>query len=175
VLTHPLGEGAELRALEPWRAEEFAAHVARERDHLAPWLPWARSITDAAGARAFLQNYADRQAADGGRIYGLWVDGTLSGGTLFRVFDAPSGVCEIGVWAAAGVQGRGLIGRAARHMIDWAVTERGMSRVEWRCVPDNTRSIAAARRLGMTREGVLRGAFPFGGVRHDIEVWSLVR
>ena len=78
VLTHPLGDGAELRALEPWRAEEFAAHVAREREHLAPWLPWARSITDAAGARAFLQSYADRQAADEGRIYGLWVDGTTS-------------------------------------------------------------------------------------------------
>jgi RimJ/RimL family protein N-acetyltransferase len=59
-------------------------------------------------------------------------------------------------------------------MIDWAIGVRGMSRVEWRTVPGNARSIAAAKRLGMTREGVLRQGFPFGGVRHDVEIWSLL-
>jgi RimJ/RimL family protein N-acetyltransferase len=49
-----------------------------------------------------------------------------------------------------------------------------MARVEWRVVPDNLRSIAVAKRLGMTPEGVLRQAFPGDGVRHDIEVWSLL-
>jgi RimJ/RimL family protein N-acetyltransferase len=46
--------------------------------------------------------------------------------------------------------------------------------VEWHTVPDNARSIAAARRLGMTREGVLRSAYPLGGVRHDVEIWSVL-
>jgi RimJ/RimL family protein N-acetyltransferase len=49
-----------------------------------------------------------------------------------------------------------------------------MTRVEWHCVPHNTRSIAVARRLGMSRDGVLRSAFPFNGERHDVEVWSLL-
>jgi RimJ/RimL family protein N-acetyltransferase len=59
-------------------------------------------------------------------------------------------------------------------MIDWALRVRGMHRVEWRCAPGNTRSSAVARRLGMTREGVLRQAFPLRGERHDVEVWSLL-
>ena len=90
------------------------------------------------------------------------------------MFDAESGVCEVGVWLAPDVQGRGLVTRAAGHLIQWAFNVRGMTRVEWHCVPQNARSIAVARRLGMTRDGVLRSAFAFNGERHDVEVWSLL-
>jgi RimJ/RimL family protein N-acetyltransferase len=174
MLGFPLGDGAELRALEPWQAAEFADHVERARAHLAPWLPWATTVVDEASARAFLQRYAEERARDGGRVYGIWLGGELAGGTLFRVFDTRFGVCEVGVWLAPQAEGRGLVTRAARRMIEWAVRERGMARVEWRCVPTNERSIAVAKRLGMTRDGVLREAFPHQGVRHDVEVWSLL-
>ena len=174
MFAYPLSPGAELRPLEPWQAAEFAAHVAAARDHLAPWLPWARTVVDTESARAFLQRYADQQAAGGGRIYGVWVDDRLVGGTLFRVFDAPTSTCEIGVWLDPAAQGRGLVTAAARAMIDWAVRARGMHRVEWRVTPANARSVAVARRLGMTREGVLRAAFPMDGDRQDVEVWSVL-
>ncbi|MFI0357698.1 hypothetical protein [Actinomadura sp. 9N407] len=38
----PLGEGAELRPLEPWQAAEFLDHVVRVRDDIAPWIPWGK-------------------------------------------------------------------------------------------------------------------------------------
>ncbi|PRX96349.1 GNAT family N-acetyltransferase [Allonocardiopsis opalescens] len=174
MLTLPLGDGAELRALEPWNAEEFAAFIERERPALAPWLVWGSTIVDAEGARAMLQRYADEQAAGRGRIYGIWRGGTLVGGTLFRVFDTEAGVCELGVWLAAGERGRGLITKASRLMIDWAVHHRGMARVEWRTIPSNAASLAVAERLGMRRDGLLRGGYPFNGERHDVEVWALL-
>jgi ribosomal-protein-serine acetyltransferase len=174
MFAYPLTDGAELRPLEPWQAAEFAASVERSRAHLAPWLPWATTVTDEESARKFLQRYADSQASDAGRIYGIWLDGVLVGGTLFRVFEASAGVCEVGVWLAPEAEGKGLVTRAVRHMVDWAVGVRGMARVEWRTFTHNARSIAGAKRLGMTREGVLRQAFPLHGVRHDLEVWSLL-
>ncbi|MBN9102561.1 MULTISPECIES: GNAT family protein [unclassified Pseudonocardia] len=127
MLNHPLGDGAQLRPLEPWRAAEFAACIERDREHLAPWLPWAARIVDADGARAWLQTYADK-----------------------------------------------LVTRACRVMIDWAFEVRGLSRVEWRAVTSNVRSLATARRLGMVREGVLRAAVPGDDGRQDLEVWAVV-
>jgi ribosomal-protein-serine acetyltransferase len=174
MFAYPLGDGGQLCPLEPWQAAELAAYLDRARDHLAPWLPWATAVTDVDSARRWLQRYADRQAADEGRIYGIWLDDVLVGGALFRVFDADGGSCEVGVWLAPEAGGRGLVTRAARVMIDWAVGVRGMTRVEWHTVPDNVRSIAVAKRLGMRRDGVLRQAFPYQGVRHDVEVWSLL-
>lgn len=169
-----LGDGAELRPLEPWQAEEFLAHGERARPDIVDWIPWAARVRDVESARAFLRAYADRQAADKGRLYGIWVDGVLRGGTAFRTFDAQAGVCEIGVWLEAAARGRGLVTRAVRHMIDWAVGERGMTRVEWRCAPDNTRSQAVAKRLGMRYEGTRRRAFLVNGERRDEQIWSLL-
>ncbi len=174
MFTVPLGDGAEIRPFEPWQADAFADHIAANRDHLAPWLPWATSITDTAGARAFLQNYADGQAAGTRYLYSIWLDGVLVGGCLFRVFDVRTRTCEVGVWLAPEAEGRGIVTRACQAMIRWAVQERGMNRIEWRCVPHNKRSIAVAERLGMTRDGVLRQAFPFNGKLLDAEVWSLL-
>jgi RimJ/RimL family protein N-acetyltransferase len=59
-------------------------------------------------------------------------------------------------------------------MIDWAFRVRGMARVEWHNDPENVRSAAVAKRLGMTREGVLRSSFVLGGTRHDTEIWAIL-
>src|SRR5690606_31170460 len=57
-------DGAELRPLEPWHAEEFLAHLERGRDFINQYIPFAATATDTAGARAVLQRYADMRAAD---------------------------------------------------------------------------------------------------------------
>ncbi|AXK33841.1 N-acetyltransferase [Streptomyces armeniacus] len=170
----PLTDTAELRPLEPWQAEEFAESIDSARAHLSPWLPWPALITDVGSARRWLRDYADKQARDEGRIYGIWADGRLVGGLVFRTFDVASGVCEIGAWTVPEGEGRGLVHRGARELIDWAFRVRGMSRVEWRTVTANVRSTAAARRLGMTRDGTLRQVHAQDGRRHDVEVWSLL-
>ncbi|MFJ2025546.1 GNAT family N-acetyltransferase [Streptomyces sp. NPDC087897] len=165
---------AELRPLEVWQDEEFLAHMDRARELVDPWIPFASFATDRESARALLRRYAEKQAADTGRLYGIRLEGTLVGGVLFPSFDAGSGNCEIGVWLEPAAQGRGLITRAAERLIDWAVHERGMHRVEWRASPENARSIAVAQRLGMTRDGVLRQSYLYRGERHDTEVWSVL-
>lgn len=173
MLSLPLTEGAELRALEPWRAPEFHDYIERHRAHLAPWMPWAATIDDLTKAEAWLRKYAEDQARDGKRIYGIWLDGVLVGGAGFASFHVPSGVCELGAWLAPEAEGRGLVTRAAGHLVDWALHTRGLSRAEWRAATTNTRSLAVAKRLGMRREGVLRSALPMGdGVRYDVEIWA---
>lgn len=174
MLSLRLTDNAEMRALEQWHADEFAQHVAAAEEHLARWLPWGHSAANPMGASVVLQRYADELARGEGRIFGIWVDGKLSGGTLFRVWEKSNGLCEVGVWLAPEVTGRGLVNKAVTAMIDWAFHVRGMHRVEWRCAAGNEPSRKAAQRLGMTHEGTLRQAFRHKGVRHDIEVWSVL-
>jgi ribosomal-protein-serine acetyltransferase len=170
-----IAEHAELRPLEPWQAAEFLAHVDKARANIAPYIPWADLVIDEESARSFLGRYAQRQAADEGRIYGIWLDGEVVGGVLFRTFEAASGSCEIGAWLSADAEGRGLITRAAQRLIDWAIGIRGLHRVEWRCVVQNSRSAATAERLGMSLEGTLRQAFAYRGAVHDVQLWALTR
>jgi ribosomal-protein-serine acetyltransferase len=169
-----LGGGAQMRPLEPWQAEEFLAHMDRARAAIDPWIPWASVNTDLTAARTTLQRYADMQARDTGRLYGIWLDGVLVGGTMFVAFDARDGNCEVGCWLEPAATGRGLITRAVRLLIDWALVTRGLYRVEWHCRTDNVASSNVARRLGMTHEGTMRASYPWKGVRHDSEVWAVI-
>ncbi|WP_328538582.1 GNAT family N-acetyltransferase [Streptomyces sp. NBC_00344] len=170
----PLGDdGAELRPLEPWQAAEFLAHVDRGREFIGQHNALPDVVTDLASSRAFLQAYAERAAADTGRLHGIWADSTLVGAVIFRVMDIGQGNAEAGCWLEPAAAGRGLVTRAVRVLIDWAVEERGIHRVDWWVSAENEPSIAVARRLGMTKDGVLRESYRYRGKRHDEEVWSV--
>jgi ribosomal-protein-serine acetyltransferase len=174
VFAVDLGGGATLRPLEPWQAEEFLAHMDRARETVDPWIPWASRSTDLDSARATLRRYADLQARDAGRIYGIWLEGTLVGGTMFVAFDTGTGVCEVGCWLEPAATGRGLVTAAVGVLLDWAFRARGLHRAEWHCRPDNVASSNVARRLGFTLDGRLRESYPWKGVRHDTEIWAIL-
>src|SRR3569833_3885551 len=91
-------DGAELRPLEPWSAEDLLAHINRGREYIGRDSAVADVITDLASSRAFLQSYADRTAADTARIHGIWADGTLVGAVLFRTKDVGRGIAAAGCW-----------------------------------------------------------------------------
>jgi RimJ/RimL family protein N-acetyltransferase len=169
-----IGDDAVLRPLETWYAEEFLAHLDRGREYIGEFIGFPDLATDLASSRALLQSFADRAAADTGRLYGIWAGGTLVGGVMFRTLDVAAGKAEAGCWLEPAGVGRGLVTRAARLIIDWAVEERGIHRVEWLVSTGNSASIAVAQRLGMTKEGVLREYYLHRGKRADLEVWSVL-
>ncbi|SCG38091.1 GNAT family N-acetyltransferase [Micromonospora halophytica] len=169
-----LTDTAELRPLSPWHAEEFLANLDRCREHISPWVGASFVAADLDSARDVLQRYADRWARDGGGIWGIWDDGVLVGGVLFVSFDVAQGVCEAGCWLEPAAEGRGLVTRAAGRIIDWAIRERGIARVEWHTNPENARSIAVARRLGMSHDGTLRQRYPSPSGRVDSAIWSVL-
>jgi RimJ/RimL family protein N-acetyltransferase len=174
MLQLELPTGALLRSLEPWHAEKFAAHLDRAREHIRPWVGPSFVSTDVEGARATLNRYAQAAARDGARIFGIWDAGVLVGGVMFVEFSTASGGCEIGCWLEPAGEGRGHITAAVNALLAYAFQERGLHRAEWRCRSDNERSIAVARRLGMTFEGELRESWPVAGVFHNKSMWSIL-
>ncbi|MEV5148034.1 GNAT family protein [Streptomyces sp. NPDC052727] len=167
-------DGAELCPLQPWQAEEFLAHVDRGREFIGRFNGLPDVVTDLASGRAFLEAYADKEAADAGLIRAIRLDGTLVGAVVLRRMDVPQGTAEAGCWLEPAAVGRGLVTRAARLLIDWAIRERGIHRVEWWVSAGNAPSIAVARRLGMRREAVLRESHLYRGERHDEEIWAVL-
>ncbi|WP_344489277.1 GNAT family protein [Glycomyces endophyticus] len=172
--TASLGDGAELRPLVPAHAEETTVHMDRGREFIGRYVAIADVCADVEGTRGFLETYAAKAAADAGRIWGIWLDGTLVGGVLFRTMDFRMQTAEAGCWLEPAATGRGLVTRAVAAIVDWAVEERGIHRVDWWAAVSNTASLAVAQRLGMTREGVLREVYLHRGERYDMEVWSVL-
>ena len=166
-------DNARIADLEPWHAAELAQLFQRHGADFYEWLAWEH-FEQADACRGFIENYAKGRTEDTRRLFGIWIDGELVGGTLFPTISARQGTAEIGVFIAGPARGRGIVTRAVGAMVDWAFTERGLHRLEWKCAPGNEASRRIPQRLGFTHEGTLREAFRVREERQDLEVWALL-
>nr|WP_325048954.1 GNAT family protein [Kocuria tytonis] len=75
-------------------------------------------------------------------------------------------------WTAVSARGRGWTARAAATVADWALSERGVERLELGHRVNNPASGAVARSAGFVREGTERGKFLIDGARVDVETYG---
>lgn len=109
-------------------------------------------------AEAFVELVAGWWANGSQAVWGVYADGELAGVVgLHHITEAVGGAhTELGYWMAAHARGRGYLVEAARAVVDWAFTERGVARLSWRAVVGNIPSARAARALGFRYEGMQR-------------------
>ncbi|MCX7602583.1 MAG: GNAT family N-acetyltransferase [Bryobacteraceae bacterium] len=170
-----MGEGIELRRLEPADADAIFAVVAANREHLDPWLPWVEGTHEAADTRAFLEQVEENRARGRTAAYGIWQGGELAGLIGLHDIDASNASAQIGYWLAERWQGRGLMTRAVQALVELAFRELGLGRIEIRCAAGNLRSQAIPKRLGFTYEGTLRAAQRLHGKPVDLRIYGLLR
>ncbi|RVT98886.1 N-acetyltransferase [Rhodovarius crocodyli] len=72
-------------------------------------------------------------------------------------------------------QGHGYMQEAMAALIDHCFEVLEAHRIEAEIEPENARSLALARRLGFSREGLLRDRLQVGGTPRSIEMWALLR
>jgi ribosomal-protein-serine acetyltransferase len=166
-----LGEGAELRSLEPEDAEAVFAVIDANREHLRRWFPWVDPTVSPAETRGFIER--SRASETDIEAVGIWVEGRYAGNIGLRV-DPMSNHGEIGYWLAETFEGRGLVTKACRALIEHGLRELGLHRIEIRAAPQNVRSRAVAERLGFTQEAQLREASRSAEGYHDLVVYGLL-
>ena len=100
------------------------------------------------------------------------MDGRLAGCVGLHGIDRSHLSTAIGYWIAGEFEGRGLMTRAVRVLVEHAFGDLGLHRVEIRCAVGNARSRAIPERLGFRQEGILRGAERAAGRHLDIAVYG---
>ena len=168
-----LGDGCHLRLLREADAEELHGLVERNRAHLAEWMPWAADQT-LERTTAFLRTTEVRRAENNGFEAAIVLDGRIVGALGFPGVDWVARATSIGYWLDEAHQGRGLMTRAVRALIDHAFGEWGLHRVEIKAAADNRRSRAIPERLGFRQEGLLREAERVGDRYQDLVVYGLL-
>lgn len=174
MLTYSFAEGAELRLLEHRHADELFALIDGNRAYLRRWLPeWdvQKSLEDCKGV---IKSSLEQWAANNGFTLGIWHDGRLAGVIGAGRFDWENRSTMLGYWLGECHQGKGLVTGACRAVVDYLFSELKLHRIEIRCATDNPKSSAVPKRLGFSREGVLRQAQAFDDRFLDIEVYGLL-
>lgn len=164
----------ELRLLQLQHAETMQRLTEANRAYLARWLPWAETETTLEQTQDFIRRSLQRFADGNGFDAGIWYRGELAGAIGLHYVDRRNRRTEIGYWLAEPLQGRGIVTRACRALIDYAFGPLGLNRVEIRCAVGNHRSRAIPVRLGFREEGVLRQWAWLNGRFEDMVVYGLL-
>ena len=110
----------ELRTFEIEDADELYALVDENREHLHRWMGWVDTTASVEQMRAFIRHSQARQAQENGFNAGIFYQDKLVGVIGFHFVDHEDRKTEIGYWLAASMQGKGLMTRACRAMVDYA-------------------------------------------------------
>lgn len=167
-----LGDGISLALRTPEMARRVRDVAAANIDRLRLWEPWAHSFVP-NGADDGWNSEQLRGFVEGTAIPTVVMRGGQPIGSVSAQLDRYRGIGELGYWIDAEAEGRGIVHRACRALIDDMFAD-GMARIEIRTAAHNARSIRLAERLGFTHEGTLRSALPVGSVRHDVAVFGLL-
>lgn len=170
-----VGPGLELRQFTIEDAPAVFAVADRNRARLREWLPWADRMRSTAEVRAFIDVAREQWNEGLGPNAAIRLNGSIVGAVGTHRFDLDHRNCSMGYWIDGEHAGKGIVTRCAAALIDHLFEDCRLHRVEIRCGTENYRSCAIPRRLGFTREGVLREAERVGGRWVDLVVWSILQ
>jgi ribosomal-protein-serine acetyltransferase len=167
--------GIEIKLLEAIEANALYAVVDRNRERLRRWLPWVDQTRWPEDVRLFILRVLEQYHSNLGPQVGIWVDGELRGTLGCHPIDWANRNCSLGYWLDAGLEGKGVMTQCCATLLDYLFGELKLHRAEIRCGTENYRSCAIPKRLGFTREGVVREAEWVSERWIDLVVWGMVQ
>lgn len=148
----------ELRLLENKYTEEMFRLVDSCRNHLREWLPWVDGTKNIEDTKNFIEITKKQFVSNDGFQAGIWYKGELAGVIGYHSINWTHKSTSIGYWLSKEYVGRGIMTKACRVFIDYALIDLKLNRVEIRCAENNYKSKAIPERLGFKTEGIIREA-----------------
>ena len=141
--------------LRPWREADIEAAVAGHDEEIAHWFGFPVVTPSHEQQRAAVQRWRAGYADDRSVVaFVIEAGGEVVGSIDLRDVGDRTGQLSWAVYRQH--RGHGYATRAARLLGEYAFAELGLTRVEAKIEPGNTRSIRVATRAGLRREGVRR-------------------
>jgi ribosomal-protein-serine acetyltransferase len=165
----------ELRQFTPDDVDIVFDAVHRNAEHLMEYMHWMRPDYSREMSAEFIRSSIESRDKRESLGFGIFRDGLVIGAVGFASFDWESKVTEIGYWIDRTEEGKGIVSRACKRLIDYAFADLGMNRIQIRCAAGNVRSAAIPERFGFKKEGCLRQSQFRNGKLHDFLVFGLLR
>ncbi|MDA8101779.1 MAG: GNAT family protein [Nitrospiraceae bacterium] len=166
-----IGGGLWLGLLLPVDADDLYALIAGSARQLSPYLPWVGLVSSVEDERVFLRDAVHRMADGQAYTVGIWEGESLAGLVSLDV-DQENNSAELGYYLGVAFAGRGYMTAAASAVVSWGFSQLGLARIEVHVAVDNQRSRAVCMRMGLSSEGVARGAIRLHGRYVDRETFA---
>lgn len=158
MFKHIIDNDIELRLLEERNAEELFNLIDSCRKHLRQWLPFVDGTKSAEDTKQFIESTKKQFASNNGFQAGIWYKGKLVGVIGYHGINWSNKSTSIGYWLGEEYVGNGIMTKACKAFVNYALVDLNLNRVEIRCAENNHKSRAIPERLGFIKEGMIREA-----------------
>ena len=149
--------------------------VDENRVYLRKWLPWVDSDHDLSDTEKFIDANLMAWQRKVGLTMGVWYQEKLVGIISFHRIVLMHRFCTIGYWLAESSQGKGIMTRACKAMIDYAFEKLDLYKVEIRVATENIKSRKIPESLGFKQEGIRRKIEWVNGNFRDHALYGLLK
>jgi len=164
--------------LRELREEDWQAmHEYASDPQVVEYLPFGPN--EEKDTRDYLQKEIANQIAEPRMAYCLAIiqrnEDRLIGTCRITITSPENQEGEIGYTLNRQYWGHGYMTEAAQKVITFGFKKLGLHRIFATCDYRNTRSYRVMEKVGMQKEGLLRGYKFFKGIRHDCFIYSILK
>ncbi len=172
MFSFTIDQDLKLRQLRKEDAAELFALIDQNRAFLSEWLSGNNLFKTQAEAENFIQP-SFWQFTPAERIInsGVWYRGSLAG--LVQLHSSMLNRTTIGYWLGFEYQGKGIITRSVKAVLDYAFGDLSLKVLSIYCAVDNLRSRKIPERLGFKLDRIEPNAEIINGVAVDDAVYSM--
>ncbi|QRF22408.1 GNAT family N-acetyltransferase [Alicyclobacillus sp. TC] len=172
MFKYQVDEHIYLAITEMRHAEALHSVIVENRDHIGQFLMFARTQT-LEDTKSFVQASLSNFAAGTEIPTCIWYDNQLIGSIGLRISQANRSA-SIGYWISKEYEGKGVMTKCCKAMINYAFRELKLNRIEIRAIKENVRSRAIPERLGFKHEGTFRQDVKLNDELADSSVYGLL-
>lgn len=149
--------------------------IRRDCEFLSRWMAWPIHTNRLEDYLEHVKRVGHDYAEGRGMACCIHYRGEPVGSAGFNTIDRSLRKATIGYWLSEMHQGRGIMTRTCRKLIDIAFAEWDLDKIEIPVAVENRPSRAVCERLGMEVEGVIRNAEHLNGRIVDHAYYALYR
>lgn len=175
MFSYKIDENLKLVLPLPVHAEEIAAVVRENLDVLSLWLPWATEDYSVETALEYIKK--TRREYGENETFGTLIvlDEQIVGAIGCHKLNPVNKSIQIGYWLGKQAQGRGIVTRCCRALVDFIFDKMQLNRVQINCNVENIKSRAIPERLGFQLEGIHRQVEFHNGRFGDWAVYAMLK
>jgi ribosomal-protein-serine acetyltransferase len=175
MFSQKIDDGLEIAILEPYMAKDLYLLVTNNLERLKPYFAFANEPVTLESTRQYILYYLDGLKTGENETFGIFYEGKLAGEIGFGYILQEHKKATFIYWIGKEFEGKGIVSRCARFLIDRAFSIHGMNRVSILADSSNYNSRKVAERLGLKYEGVERGAEKIGEHFNNLAMYSVLK
>jgi ribosomal-protein-serine acetyltransferase len=164
-----------LETVEPAHSFDIFNLIESNRNYLREWLPWVDkniSLNDTIG---FIEYSQQQYLSKEGLNCVIKLDQKIVGMIGLHRIDGINKITSIGYWIGESFQGKGIITKSCRALVDFCFNSLGLNKIEIECGTANNKSQAIPQRLNFKMAGLKKQAVYLNGRHVDHYLYTILK